>query len=98
MASHDSVAGEVAGTTTAPDATLERIDLDRAIVALPIGARLAFILHDVMGYPLAEIAHMTDVAVGTVKAQLHRARSLLRKTLADSNSIKGQLKNRERGK
>jgi RNA polymerase sigma-70 factor (ECF subfamily) len=53
------------------------IDLERAIAQLPTGARTVFVLHDVEGYKHSEIAKMTGVAEGTVKAQLHRARKLL---------------------
>ena len=53
------------------------IDLERAIGTLPTGARAVFVLHDVEGYKHSEIAQMTGVAEGTVKAQLHRARKLL---------------------
>jgi RNA polymerase sigma-70 factor (ECF subfamily) len=53
------------------------IDLERAIGTLPQGARNVFVLHDVEGYRHSEIAAMTGVAEGTVKAQLHRARKLL---------------------
>lgn len=57
------------------------IDLDRAIATLPPGARKAFVLHDVEGYRHREIAEMAGVAAGTVKAQLHRARRMLREAL-----------------
>jgi DNA-directed RNA polymerase specialized sigma24 family protein len=40
-----------------------------------------FVLHDVEGYQHEEIAQMTGIAVGTSKAQLHRARRLLRERL-----------------
>jgi RNA polymerase sigma-70 factor (ECF subfamily) len=63
-----------------------RIDLDRALLELPHGARFAFVLHDVLGYPHKEIAAMTGAAVGTVKAQVHRARRLLREILSDRDS------------
>lgn len=53
------------------------IDLERALATLPTGARAVFVLHDVEGYKHSEIAEMTGVAEGTVKAQLHRARKLL---------------------
>lgn len=56
-------------------------DLERAIRTLPPGARLVFLLHDVEGYKHEEIAESTGTAVGTSKAQLHRARTLLRKVL-----------------
>ncbi len=57
------------------------VDLERAIAALPDGARLAFVLHDVEGFRHREIAEMTGTAEGTSKAQLHRARRLLREAL-----------------
>ena len=57
------------------------LDLERSIAALPDGARTVFVLHDVEGYRHKEIARLTGVAVGTSKAQLHRARQLLRKAL-----------------
>ena len=57
-------------------------DLERAIAGLPDGARTAFVLHDVEGYKYAEIAEMTGKAVGTMKAQAHRARKLLCEELA----------------
>jgi RNA polymerase sigma-70 factor, ECF subfamily len=58
------------------------IDLERAIAALPPGARAAFVLHDVEGFSHAEIAELTGLAEGTIRAQLHRARKLLMEALA----------------
>lgn len=58
------------------------VDLERAIAALPPGARSVFVLYDVEGYRHEEIAEMTGIAAGTSKAQLHRARKLLREALA----------------
>lgn len=58
-----------------------KMDMEDAIAALPKGARLAFVLHDVEGYQHQEIAEQLSVSVGTVKAQLHRARRLLRERL-----------------
>lgn len=57
------------------------MDLEQAIAALPERARLVFVLHDVEGYQHGEIAEMTGVATGTSKAQLFRARRLLRGSL-----------------
>jgi RNA polymerase sigma-70 factor (ECF subfamily) len=56
-------------------------DLEKALDRLPPGARAVFVLHDVEGYRHDEIAEMTGVATGTSKAQLHRARRLLREAL-----------------
>jgi RNA polymerase sigma-70 factor (ECF subfamily) len=58
------------------------LDLERAIGALPERARAVFVLHDVEGLRHAEISELLGVAVGTTKAQLHRARRMLRDTLS----------------
>ncbi len=59
----------------------ERVDLERAIARLPEGARLVFVLHDIEGYEHREIGRMAGIAEGTSKAQLFRARRLLRAAL-----------------
>jgi len=56
-------------------------DLERALATLPPGARAVFVLHDVEGRTHEEIAALLDLATGTSKAQLHRARRLLREAL-----------------
>lgn len=72
---------EMAGVVAAPDVATA-IDLERAIGALPPGVRRAFVLHDVEGYTHEEIATMTGLAAGTLRAQLHRARQLLMRALS----------------
>jgi len=74
----ESLAG---GVVLAPDVATA-IDLERAIGALPPGVRRAFVLHDVEGYTHEEIATMTGLAAGTLRAQLHRARQLLKRALS----------------
>jgi RNA polymerase sigma-70 factor (ECF subfamily) len=64
-----------------PSSIEDRLDLDAAIGRLPPGARRAFVLHDVEGYKHHEIAKMTGLAEGTLRAQLHRARQLLMEML-----------------
>jgi RNA polymerase sigma-70 factor (ECF subfamily) len=59
----------------------DRLDLDAAIASLPDGARTVFVLYEIEGYQHQEIAEVTGTAVGTCKAQLHRARKLLREAL-----------------
>ena len=56
-------------------------ELERAIQRLPDGAREVFVLYEIEGYQHQEIATMTGIAEGTSKAQLHRARRLLREGL-----------------
>jgi RNA polymerase sigma-70 factor (ECF subfamily) len=57
------------------------VDLEAAIATLPPGARRVFVLHDIEGYTHEEIARMMGVTSGGTKAQLHRARLLLRDAL-----------------
>jgi RNA polymerase sigma-70 factor (ECF subfamily) len=56
-------------------------DLEMAMATLPPGARAVFVLHDVEGRTHEEIASLLGLASGTSKAQLHRARKLLREAL-----------------
>lgn len=64
------------------EAPRERVDLESAIASLPEGARHVFVLYEIEGYKHEEIASMMGIASGTTKAQLHRARKLLREALA----------------
>jgi RNA polymerase sigma factor (sigma-70 family) len=57
------------------------MDLDQAIARLPEGARTVLVLYDIEGYGHAEIAELTGIAEGTSKAQLHRARRLMREAM-----------------
>jgi RNA polymerase sigma-70 factor (ECF subfamily) len=60
---------------------LEVNEIEAAIERLPDGARDVLVLHAIYGYSHIEAAEMLGVAEGTCKAQLHRARSLLRERL-----------------
>ena len=57
------------------------MDFESALAKLPDGAREIFVLHDVEGYKHHEIATLLEISAGTSKAQLHRARMILRKHL-----------------
>jgi len=70
---------DTAGALADPES---RVDLERAIATLPDGARAVLVLYDIEGYRQEDIACMLGIAVGTVKAQLHRARRLLRGRLS----------------
>ena len=63
--------------------TGELRDLAAAIDRLPEGARHVFVLHGVYGYSHDETAAMLDIAAGTSKAQMHRARRLLMQQLEE---------------
>ena len=57
------------------------MDFETALEKLPDGAREIFVLHDVEGHKHHEIATMLGISPGTSKAQLHRARMILRRHL-----------------
>jgi RNA polymerase sigma-70 factor (ECF subfamily) len=57
------------------------MDFEAALEKLPDGAREIFVLHDVEGYKHHEIATLLEISSGTSKAQLHRARMMLRRHL-----------------
>ena len=59
----------------------DRMDITAALETLPAGARQIFVLHDIEGYKHEEIADMCGITAGGSKAQLHRARLLLREAL-----------------
>ena len=75
----DSVEREVADVMAdhAASDPAHRRDLEAAIASLPRGARHVLVLVGVYGHSHEEAAGMLGIAVGTCKAQLHRARALL---------------------
>ena len=69
----------------AGDDGLEGIDQDieLAMARLPDRARIVLILYSMEGYTHAEISKVTGMAIGSSKAQLHRARGLLKQWLTE---------------
>ena len=70
-----------------PTAVGDRLDLERAIAALPPGSRMVLILHDIEGFTHEEIARRLRVSVGTSKSQLFAARRALRARLTPAERI-----------
>lgn len=82
LADDDEDAIDRLGTPdSAGHATALSMDLERAVATLPPRARAVLVLHDVEGWKHEEIANELGMAVGSSKAQLHRARGLLRARL-----------------
>lgn len=54
-------------------------EFEAGLRALADGARNVFVLHDMEGYKHREIAELLGVTTGTSKAQLYRARMVMRK-------------------
>jgi RNA polymerase sigma-70 factor, ECF subfamily len=73
---------DIFNTLSAPNRPRDlSMDFDTALEKLPDGAREIFVLHDVEGYKHHEIATLLGISAGTSKAQLHRARMMLRRHL-----------------
>lgn len=77
----DAAALEYAAGGDVPFCAGERGDLERAVSGLPPRARAVLVLHDIEGWKHEEIAAELGMATGSSKAQLHRARGLLRRAL-----------------
>lgn len=58
--------------------SVSRLDLEKAIEALPPACRAAFLLHDVEGFGHHEVADILGVSEGTSKSQVHKARLRIR--------------------
>ena len=78
---------EALASAATPDTSGQALlgrDLGRAVATLPPRARAVLVLHDVEGWKHEEIAEELGMAVGSSKAQLHRARGLLRMRIGDA--------------
>jgi RNA polymerase sigma-70 factor (ECF subfamily) len=63
------------------DRAAQAADIQRALMAVPPEFRAALVMHEVQDLPLAEIAAVLDIPVGTVKSRLHRGRVALARAL-----------------
>jgi RNA polymerase sigma-70 factor (ECF subfamily) len=74
----DALAGRAA---TDDGAVADAARLDAALVMLPVDQRAILVLHHLDGRPLAELATILDVPVGTAKSRLFAARRALEAAL-----------------
>ena len=77
----DDAIAQLGSADSAGHLTALSLDLERAVATLPPRARAVLVLYDVEGWRHEEIAAELGMAVGSSKAQLHRARGLLRARL-----------------
>lgn len=80
----DDIAGDDAELENAYD----RLDLQRALAALPPGYREVIVLHDIEGYTHDDIASLLGIEPGTSKSQLSHARSAMRRHLAAPTPVR----------
>jgi RNA polymerase sigma-70 factor (ECF subfamily) len=74
-----------AGSDPASRAAL-RLDVTAALATLPDEQRIALVLVDMEGYPVADVAQLLDCPVGTVKSRCARGRARLLPLLAASQT------------
>jgi len=58
--------------------------LEGALARLPAPLRLAVLLHDAEGLPIAEVAALTAAPLGTAKSRVRRGRAMLVTVLAEA--------------
>jgi RNA polymerase sigma-70 factor (ECF subfamily) len=68
---------------TAPPRGSERLELVRALEAVPREARLLLALHYVDGLSYRELAAVRGISVNTVKSQLARGKAIMKRALED---------------
>ena len=94
--------GSAESTTAVASRSAEAEAIDRtpshvvteALAALPEDYRLVVVLADVEGFRYQEIADMMRTPIGTVMSRLHRARKLLRSSLAEYAQEQGYIDER----
>ncbi len=74
---------DVQASQPGPDDITEREALQRAFNRLSIEQRTLLVLHHLERRPLAAIAEVLGIPVGTAKSRLHTARAALERTLDD---------------
>ncbi len=74
---------DVQASQPGPDDITEREALQRAFNRLSIEQRTLLVLHHLERRPLAAIAEVLGIPVGTAKSRLHTARTALERTLDD---------------
>jgi RNA polymerase sigma-70 factor (ECF subfamily) len=69
-----------------PEAVADSVDVDAALMGLPVEFRAAVVLRDMCGMDYREVAEVLGVPVGTVKSRIARARSTLSVLLGPARS------------
>jgi RNA polymerase sigma-70 factor (ECF subfamily) len=64
------------------DQAVATVDVQRALLLVPLEFRAVLVMHDGHGLPYEEIAQTLEIPLGTVKSRLHRGRVALGRVLA----------------
>lgn len=71
------------GAAALPGRGVERLDVARALEAVPREARLLMALHYVDGLSYRELAAVRGISINTVKSQLARGKAIMKRALED---------------
>jgi RNA polymerase sigma-70 factor (ECF subfamily) len=80
----EDVGGQAYARAVATAMPAAEVEIEQAISRLPERMRAALVLHAIYGYSQAETAGLMGIAEGTVKAHVHRARTLLRNEIEEA--------------
>lgn len=87
----ESASMSTSGTVDRPDRLLEGVEVEKllqeAMVELDEDHRVLIVLRDIQNLSYQEIAEITQLAEGTVKSRLHRARAALRERLVQKGAL-----------
>mgnify|MGYP003676738567 CR=1 FL=1 len=64
---------------------IEVAEIQQLIDALPEGYKMVFVMYAIEGYKHQEISDMLNIAIGTSKSQLFKARKMLQEKLKELN-------------
>jgi RNA polymerase sigma-70 factor (ECF subfamily) len=70
------------------DAVATRVDVERAVMTLPVELRTAVVLRDVCDLPYEEIAAIMDVPIGTVRSRIARGRAAVAGVLDAGSGVR----------
>ena len=73
------------GLALVAESDTHSVPFEQYVARLPERARIVFVLHAIEGYRHDEIASMMKIAVGSSKAQFHRAKLLLKEWMGYSD-------------
>ena len=68
------------------DRAATSVDVQRALLTVPVEFRAVLVMHDVQGLPYEDIAGTLSIPLGTVKSRLHRGRVALGRALTGEHT------------
>ena len=86
LSASSTVGGSGGPGSRGSDASIDRVDIESALMRLPVDFRAPVVLRDLCGLDYAEIAEVLGLPPGTVRSRIARARASLAATLGPARS------------